>query len=257
MATGLTRRNPGWTPPTRRRYRAAKPVPAARTFEIMNYNSLLAELATRPDRAETSPVLLVPYMWIGDFVRCHTVVRVLKDRWPNRPVDVLTTSLCAPLVDYMPGVRQGIVWDLPRSELALGQQRALAARLREQHYGASLVMPRTFKSTIAPWLAGIPQRTGFIGEVRFGLLERLAPRRTRAAADDRPLCGAGAAGRYRVADGLAGAATGGAAGRDRRLAAGPRPDAARPWWRWRRARSAPPSAGAITPRRRGAGRPGF
>ncbi|WP_322518158.1 lipopolysaccharide heptosyltransferase II [Rhodopseudomonas palustris] len=136
----------------------------------MNYDSLKTSLAAADDRAETSPVLLIPYMWIGDFVRCHTVVRVLKDRWPDRPVDVLTTTLCAPLVDYMPGVRQGIVWDLPRKRLALGQQRALAAKLREQNYGASLVMPRTFKSTIAPFLAGIPNRTGFIGEVRFGLL---------------------------------------------------------------------------------------
>lgn len=136
----------------------------------MNYDSLKSILATAADRSETSPVLLIPYMWIGDFVRCHTVVRVLKDRWPNRPVDVLTTTLCAPLVDYMPGVRQGIVWDLPRGKLALDQQRALAARLRAEGYGRSLVMPRTFKSTIAPFLAGIPQRTGFIGEVRFGLL---------------------------------------------------------------------------------------
>lgn len=136
----------------------------------MNYDSLKTILAKAPDRSETSPVLLIPYMWIGDFVRCHTVVRVLKDRWPNRPVDVLTTTLCAPLVDYMPGVRRGIVWDLPRGKLALDQQRALAARLRTEGYGRSLVMPRTFKSTIAPFLAGIPQRTGFIGEVRFGLL---------------------------------------------------------------------------------------
>jgi heptosyltransferase-2 len=136
----------------------------------MNYDSLIATLANAPDRGETSPVLVVPYMWIGDFVRCHTVVRVLKDRWPFRPVDVLTTTLCAPMVDYMPGVRRGIVWDLPRGKISLGLERALAAKLREGHYGASLVMPRTFKSTIAPWLAGIPQRTGFIGEVRFGLL---------------------------------------------------------------------------------------
>ena len=69
-------------------------------------------------------------MWIGDFVRGHTVVRVLKQRWPNRPVDLLTTRLCAPLVDYMPGVRAGIVWDLPRSRLALAQQWELAAQLR-------------------------------------------------------------------------------------------------------------------------------
>ena len=51
-------------------------------------------------------------------------------RWPNRPVDLLTTSLCAPLVDYMPGVRAGIVVDLPRGRLAVAKQRALAAELR-------------------------------------------------------------------------------------------------------------------------------
>ena len=119
---------------------------------------------------DNSPILMIPYMWIGDFVRCHTVVRVLKERWPNRPVDILTTTLCAPLVDYMPGVRKGIVWDLPRGAIALDQQRALAAIFRKEGYGQSLVMPRTWKAALAPALAGIPTRTGFIGEVRFGLL---------------------------------------------------------------------------------------
>ncbi|MDR3467827.1 MAG: lipopolysaccharide heptosyltransferase II [Xanthobacteraceae bacterium] len=122
------------------------------------------------DPADTRPILVVPYMWIGDFVRGHTVVRVLKQRWPNRPVDMLTTTLCAPLVDYMPGVRQGIVWDLPRGRLALKQQRALAERLRAQNYGTALVMPRTWKAALAPVFAGIPERVGFVGEVRFGLI---------------------------------------------------------------------------------------
>ena len=31
-------------------------------------------------------------------------------------------------------------------------------------------MPRTWKSALAPFLAGIPERTGFAGEFRFGLL---------------------------------------------------------------------------------------
>ena len=31
------------------------------------------------DADDTSPILIVPYMWIGDFVRGHTVVRVLKE----------------------------------------------------------------------------------------------------------------------------------------------------------------------------------
>ncbi|MEA2939597.1 MAG: heptosyltransferase [Bradyrhizobium sp.] len=125
------------------------------------------------DAGDTRPILIVPYMWIGDFVRGHTVVRVLKQRWPNRPVDLLATSLCAPLVDYMPGVRAGIVWDLPRSRLAIAKQRGLAALLRERDYGTALVLPGTWKSAIAPALAGIPERVGFFGEVRFGLLNRL------------------------------------------------------------------------------------
>jgi heptosyltransferase II len=125
------------------------------------------------DIDDTSPILIVPYMWIGDFVRGHTVVRVLRQRWPNRPVDLLTTSLCAPLIDYMPGVRAGIVWDLPRSRLAVGRQWALAALLRSRGYRTALILPRTWKSAIAPALAGIPERVGFVGEARFGLVNRL------------------------------------------------------------------------------------
>jgi heptosyltransferase-2 len=119
------------------------------------------------------PILIVPYMWIGDFVRCHTVVRLLRAGLPHSPIDVLTTSMVAPLLDYMPDVRKGIVWDLPRKRLALGQHRALAARLRAEGYGRALVMPRTWKSALAPFLAGIPQRTGFAGEARFALVNDL------------------------------------------------------------------------------------
>ena len=130
----------------------------------------MRELSTNGNSGKISPILLVPYVWIGDFVRCHTVVRVLKERWPDRPVDVLTDKTCAPLLDYMPGVRKGIVWDLPRGQLALGKQFGLAAELRKERYGSALIMSRKWKAALAPTLAGIPERTGFVGEFRFGLL---------------------------------------------------------------------------------------
>ena len=109
-------------------------------------------------------------MWIGDFVRCHSVVKLLRPRFPERPVDISATSLCAPLADYMPGVRQAIVVDLPRNRLALSQQTALARRLKQEGYGMALIMPRTWKAALAPFLAGIPERVGFVGEGRFILL---------------------------------------------------------------------------------------
>jgi heptosyltransferase II len=135
----------------------------------MNKDSSI--VATK-NAADVRPILIVPYMWIGDFVRGHTVVRVLRQRWPNRPIDMLVTPLCAPLVDYMPGVRSRVVWDLPRSRLAVTRQWGLAKLLRTRNYGTAFVLPRTWKSAVAPTLAGIPERVGFVGEVRFGLINR-------------------------------------------------------------------------------------
>jgi lipopolysaccharide heptosyltransferase II len=129
--------------------------------------------APGPAATEDSPVLVISYAWIGDFVRCHSVVKLLRARWPRRPIDMLSTTLCAPLVDYMPGVRKGIVCDLPRGRLALGRQKALAEQLRQEGYGTALIMLRTWKSALAPFLAGIPERVGFVGEARFGLVNDL------------------------------------------------------------------------------------
>src|SRR6202521_3555745 len=130
-------------------------------------NNAVNHEATAP---ASSPILIVPYMWIGDFVRCHTVVRLLKERFPDRPIDILPTRVAAPLLDYMPGVRKGIVFDLPRRRIAVSQHRALANLLRAEHYGDALIMPRTWKSALAPALARIARRTGFVGEMRFGLV---------------------------------------------------------------------------------------
>ena len=144
----------------------------------MNFNSSYEMNLNSHD----SPILIVPYMWIGDFVRCHSVVSVLRERFPRRPVDLLATPLCAPLVDYMPGVRQAVIGDLPRGRIALSRQLELARRLKAERYGQALIMPRTWKSALAPFFAGIGKRTGFAGEVRFILLndvrfgERKLPR---------------------------------------------------------------------------------
>jgi len=129
-----------------------------------------------------APVVIIPYVWIGDFVRCHSVVKLLRAKSPDRPIDIVSSTLCAPLADYMPGVRRAIVIDLPRGQLGLALQRKLARLLQEQKYGQAIVMSRKWKAALPPWLAGIPLRTGFAGEFRFGLLndvrlgERKLPR---------------------------------------------------------------------------------
>jgi heptosyltransferase-2 len=116
------------------------------------------------------PVLIVPFVWIGDFVRCHSVVKLLRAQYPDRPVDMVSSTLCAPIADYMPGVRQAIISDQPRKRLGWAIQQDLATRLHQNGYGQALVMSRKWKAALAPYLAGIPIRTGFAGEARFGLI---------------------------------------------------------------------------------------
>jgi heptosyltransferase-2 len=48
--------------------------------------------------------LLVPYMWIGDF-RSLPLLYGCQSAISEHPIDVLTTLMVAPLLDYMPGVR--------------------------------------------------------------------------------------------------------------------------------------------------------
>lgn len=134
---------------------------------------------THKVNATDAPILIVPYVWIGDFVRVHSVVRLLHARAPERPVDMLASPLCAPLVDYMPGVRRAVIAELPRGRLGLARHLRLARELKAAHYAQAIVMSRKWKAALAPWLAGIPRRTGFVGELRFGLINdlRLGERR--------------------------------------------------------------------------------
>ena len=203
------------------------------------------------DAADTRPILIVPYMWIGDFVRGHTVVRVLKQRWPNRPVDLLVTSLCAPLVDYMPGVRAGIVWDLPRSRLARGQAVGSGSRAaRPGLWNRPRPAPHLEGGDCAragrdPGAGGLFRR----GAIRADQPDALG--REGPAPLHRQECRAGAARRRAAAAGMAGAAARRAAGGNRALAAGQRPRHRPRGGAGARARSAPPSAGPITPAPRG------
>ena len=175
----------------------------------------IAKIMNQDSTSAQSPVLIVPYVWIGDFVRCHSVVKLLRAQAPERPVDIVSSTLCAPLADYMPGIRDTIVIDLPRRRLGLSLQWHLAARLREGHYGQALVMSRKWKAALAPFLAGVPWRTGFAGEIRFGLLNdvRLGERKLPRMIDQ--MGALGFAERRKAAERMAAARVGRAAARSR------------------------------------------
>jgi heptosyltransferase-2 len=64
---------------------------------------------------------------------------------------------------------------LGHGRLELGVRRALGHALREKKYDQAIVLPGSWKSALVPLFADIPRRTGFRGEVRYGLLNDIRP----------------------------------------------------------------------------------
>lgn len=123
-------------------------------------------MANRP----TAATLVVGPSWVGDMVMAQSVFSVLKDRHPDRALDVLAPQWSLPIVARMPEVRSGIASTTGHGELGFGKRCHIAKTLRDKHYEQAIVLPRSFKSALIPWFAGIPCRTGFRGEMRFGLI---------------------------------------------------------------------------------------
>lgn len=75
----------------------------------------------------------------------------------------------------MPQVRDAIEMPLQHGELALATRYRLGKQLRAKQYDWAIVLPRSLKAALVPFWAKIPVRTGYKGEMRYGLLNDIRP----------------------------------------------------------------------------------
>jgi heptosyltransferase-2 len=115
-------------------------------------------------------VLIVGPSWVGDMVMAQSLFRVLKQRHPAIYIDVLAPAWSRPLLTRMPEIRNALAQPLGHGELKLTRRYQLGRSLRASGYEWSIVLPNSFKSALVPFWARIPQRTGYIGELRLGVL---------------------------------------------------------------------------------------
>ena len=108
-------------------------------------------------------------------VMAQALFKLLKQREPERNLDVLAPAWSLPIVARMPEIRAGIAAETAHGEIGLGTRRRIARELRSAGYDRAIVLPRSFKAALIPWLAGISVRTGFRGETRFFLVNDVRP----------------------------------------------------------------------------------
>lgn len=122
-----------------------------------------------------SDILIIGPSWVGDMVMAQVLFKVLKRRYPNSHIDVMAPDWSAPILSRMAQVREHVSMPIGHGTLALRKRRALAKSLKDKHYKKSFVLPNSFKSALIPYWASIPERVGFKGEMRYGLLNDLRP----------------------------------------------------------------------------------
>lgn len=100
----------------------------------------------------------------------QSLFKTLKQRQPDVAIDVLAPGWSLPLLERMPEVAEAIDMPLGHGELKLGARRLLGKSLHNKGYRQAIVLPNSLKSALIPFWAKIPQRTGYVGEMRYGLL---------------------------------------------------------------------------------------
>ena len=115
--------------------------------------------------------LVVAPSWIGDAILSHPLLMRLKEADPQGTIDVLGPAWVLPVYKRMPEVAGTHSLPFGHGVLKLAERRRFAKSLPA--YDRAVVLPNTLKSALIPWHAGIPVRTGWRGEMRYGLLNDL------------------------------------------------------------------------------------
>lgn len=125
--------------------------------------------------SEPSKLLIVGPSWVGDMVMAQSLYRMLAARAQATEIDVLAPPWSLPVLARMPEVRRGVEMDIGHGELKFRERWRVARRLRDEAYSQAIVLPRSLKAALVPFLARIPKRTGFLGERRYGLINDVRP----------------------------------------------------------------------------------
>jgi len=115
-------------------------------------------------------ILIIAPNWIGDAVSTQPLLANLKVLYPDSKIDVLASNWVAPIYRACSEVHQVIEAKFEHKKLQWNLRKQLAKEIEAKNYQACFVLPNSFKSALIPWLANIPFRIGYRGEMRFSLI---------------------------------------------------------------------------------------
>jgi len=126
-----------------------------------------------PARFANVKILVVAPSWIGDTILAQPLLALLKRNNPGARIEVLAAGWSSPLLARMAEVDAVIPSPFRHGDFDLAGRRRLGRELAAAGYAEAYVLPNSWKSALVPFFAGIPHRTGYRGEARYLLLDRI------------------------------------------------------------------------------------
>ncbi|MDH5368488.1 MAG: lipopolysaccharide heptosyltransferase II [Gammaproteobacteria bacterium] len=115
-------------------------------------------------------ILVAGPAWVGDMVMAQSLFITLKQRTHPVEIDVLAPAWSTPILARMPEVRDTINLPIGHGEFGLWQRYLLGKSLRTKYYDQAIITPRSYKAALVPFFAKAKQRTGYRGEMRYGVI---------------------------------------------------------------------------------------
>jgi heptosyltransferase-2 len=106
-------------------------------------------------------------------VMIQPLIAKLKQQDPKAMIHLLAPEWSVPLAKRMPGVDHWITMPFGHGVLNLVGRYRFARSLAKKNFDQAFVLPNSLKSALIPFFAQIPKRTGYVGEMRYGLLNDL------------------------------------------------------------------------------------
>ena len=122
--------------------------------------------------SQNKKFLLIMPAWIGDVIMSQSLIIKLKSDYPNSIIDVVIRPDIEKLVNLMPQINSTYILDINHGKLGLFERISLAKKLKGNKYTTSFILQNSFKSSLIPWLANIPERIGYLTEFRYFLINK-------------------------------------------------------------------------------------
>lgn len=121
-------------------------------------------------QAQGQKILVISPAWLGDIIMSQSLLSTLKHLNPRCHITVYAPAYAHPILHRMDEVDSIITNPFAHGSLLLKERYNEGKKLREGNFDVAYVLPNSFKSALPAYFAKIPERIGWQGEMRYGVL---------------------------------------------------------------------------------------